>query len=74
MAPTPSRVRAVGYDSVALLRRSELAMNPKKNKRSDLTLVVYFALGGLLLVLVGLGVAAHYSGAVETQMVYEGFN
>jgi len=65
----------MGYDSVALLRRPELAMNPKKkNKRSDLTLVVYFALGGLLLVLVGLGVAAHYSGAVETQMVYEGFN
>lgn len=60
---------------MTLLRRSELTMDPnKKNKRSDLTLVVYFALGGLLLVLLGLGVAAHYSGAAETQMVYEGFN
>lgn len=43
-------------------------------KRSDLTTAVYFALGALLLLLAGLGIAAYLGGSGEPVMVYEGFN
>jgi len=49
-------------------------MQPDSHKRSDLTTAVYFALGALLLLLVGLGVAAYLGGSGEPVMVYEGFN
>lgn len=49
-------------------------MNPKKKPRSEVALIAYFALGGLMLMLLGLVIAARYGGSHDAQMVYEGFN
>ncbi|MEZ6014377.1 MAG: hypothetical protein R3F49_04635 [Planctomycetota bacterium] len=49
-------------------------MSEPTKKRSDFTTAVYVAIGALVLLLVGLGVAAYLGGSGEPQMVYEGFN
>ncbi len=49
-------------------------MEAPKKSGSDLRVVVYIALGALILVLLGLGAAAFLGGSGEPQMVYEGFN
>ena len=51
-----------------------VAMEAPKKSGSDLRVVVYIALGALILVLLGLGAAAFLGGSGEPQMVYEGFN
>lgn len=41
---------------------------------SEFKTALYVALGALLLLLLGLGVAAYFGGSGDPVMVYEGFN
>jgi hypothetical protein len=48
-------------------------MSHDRERRSDFKTAVFLALGALLLLLVGLGIAAFMGDSNEPSMIYEGF-